>query len=84
MGEEQDDRFWLRRQGVEHPAPGGIQPIDMPRVKGILLLTGAMFFFSFIGVFARLTGKDPFSVSFYRAFLAISGTAQGASPFNQR
>lgn len=44
----------------------------MARFKGIVLLIVAMFFFSFIGVFSRLTQKDPFSVSFYRALFTMS------------
>lgn len=44
----------------------------MKQIKGIALLTIAMFFFSFIGVFSRFTGKDPFSVSFYRSLFSMT------------
>ncbi len=44
----------------------------MKQIKGIALLILAMFFFSFIGVFSRFAGKDPFSVSFYRALFSMS------------
>ena len=44
----------------------------MKRIRAAALLTAAMFFFSFIGVFSRLSGKDPFSVSFYRAVFSMS------------
>jgi len=43
----------------------------MKQLKGIALLILATFFFSFIGVFSRLTGKDPISVSFYRALFSM-------------
>lgn len=43
----------------------------MKRINAVFLLVLAMFFFSFIGVFSRLSGKDPFSVSFYRAVFSM-------------
>ena len=43
----------------------------MKKFNSAFLLILAMFFFSFIGVFSRLSGKDPFSVSFYRAVFSI-------------
>ena len=50
-------------------SPQGYQ--KMKYIKGVCLLTIAMFLFSFIGVFARFSGKDPFSVSFYRAIFSM-------------
>lgn len=44
----------------------------MKKIRAAAFLTAAMFFFSFIGVFSRLSGKDPFSVSFYRAVFSMA------------
>lgn len=44
----------------------------MKKIKGTGLLIVSMFLFSFIGVFSRLSGKDPFSVSFYRAIFSMA------------
>lgn len=44
----------------------------MKKTRAVILLIIAMFFFSFIGVFSRLSGKDPFSVSFYRSLFSMA------------